>query len=89
MCVCVCVCVCTYIYSCYLVAKSCLTLLQPHGLYLPGSSVHGISQARTLEWVAIFFPGDLPNPGIEPMSPVLAGDFLPLSHQGSLYCYCC
>ena len=30
--------------------------LQPHGLYsLPGSSVHGISQARVLEWVAIPF----------------------------------
>ena len=27
--------------------------LQPHGLYLPGSSVHGILQARVLEWVAI------------------------------------
>ena len=35
------------------VIKSCLTL-RPHGLYsLPGSSVHGISQARILEWVAI------------------------------------
>ena len=28
----------------------------PHGLYsLPGSSVHGVLQARTLEWVAILF----------------------------------
>ena len=34
-----------------LVAKLRLTLLQPH--VLPGSSVHGISQARMLEWVAI------------------------------------
>ena len=30
----------------------------------PGSSVHGISQANLLEWVAIPFPGDLPKPGI-------------------------
>ena len=30
--------------------------LQPHGLYsAPGSSVHGILQARILEWVAISF----------------------------------
>ena len=37
-------------------AKSCQTLLRPHGLYsLLVSSVHGISQARILEWVAIFF----------------------------------
>jgi len=50
---------------------------------LSGSSVHGISQARILEWVAISFSkGDLPNPGIKPTSPVLAGGFLSLSHQG-------
>ena len=29
-------------------------------------------------------PGDLPNPGIEPRSPALQADFLPLSHQESL-----
>ena len=43
------------ILSCCLVAKSCLTLRQPHELCSPpGSSVCGISQARILEWVAIF-----------------------------------
>ena len=36
------------------------------------SSVLGIFQARILEWVAIPSPGDLPNPGIKPMSPTLA-----------------
>jgi len=41
--------------SCYVVAKSCLTLWNPMSYILPGSSVHGISQARILEWVAIFF----------------------------------
>ena len=43
-------------YKCVcLVAQSCLTL-QPHGLCsLPGSTVHGILQARILEWVAIPF----------------------------------
>ena len=40
-----------------LVAKLRLTLLQPH--VLPGSSVHGISQARMLEWVAIPISGIL------------------------------
>ena len=40
---------------------------------LPGSSVHGISQARILEWVAISFFRDLPDPGIEPASPALGG----------------
>ena len=37
----------------------------------PGSSVHGILQARILEWVAIPFSGDLPDPGVEPGSLML------------------
>ena len=37
------------------VAQSCLTLRDPMGCSLPGSSVHGILQARVLEWVAIAF----------------------------------
>ena len=37
----------------------------------PGSSVHGILQVRILEWVAIPFSRDLPNPGIKPESPAL------------------
>ena len=39
---------------CSLVAKLCLTLCDPMGCSLPGSSIHGVSQARILEWVAIF-----------------------------------
>ena len=35
------------------VAQSCLTLRNPMGCSLPGSSVHGIFQARVLEWGAI------------------------------------
>ena len=49
---------------------------------LLGSSVHGISQASTLEWVTCPPPGDLPNLGIEPVAPALQGDSLPLSHGG-------
>ena len=37
------------------VAQLCLTLCDPMDCSLPGSSVHGIFQARVLEWVAIFF----------------------------------
>ena len=57
------------------VTQSCLTLCDPMNFSLPGSSVHGILQARTLEWVP--FPGDLPNSGIEPKSPALQVDSLP------------
>ena len=36
----------------------------------PDSSVHGIFQARILEWLPFPTPGDLSNPGIEPTSPL-------------------
>jgi len=42
----------------------------------PGAPVHGILQARILEWVAIPFSRDFPNPGIEPGSPTLQADSL-------------
>ena len=40
-----------------------------------GSSDHGILQARIRERVAMPSSRDLPDPGIEPMSPVLQADF--------------
>ena len=46
----------------------CPTLCDPMDCSLPGSSIHGIFQARILEQVAFPTPGDLPNPGIEPTS---------------------
>ena len=57
-------------------AQSCPTLGDPVGCSPPGS-VHGILQARILEWVAIPFSRHLPDPGIEPGSPALQADFLP------------
>ena len=45
----------------------------------PGSSVHGILQARILEWVARPSPGDLPDPGDEPASLTLTGGFFTTS----------
>ena len=43
---------------------------------LPGFSVHGIFQARILEWAAISFVVHLPDPEIEPGSPVLQANAL-------------
>ena len=60
-----------------LVAKSCPTLATPMDCTLPGSSVHGILQARILEWVAFPSSGDLLNPGIKPRSSALQADSLP------------
>ena len=48
----------------------------------PASSVPGILQARVLEGVAISSSRDLPNPGIEPGSPVLQADSLPFEPLG-------
>ena len=62
-------------------------LAHPAGWSPPGSSVCGISQARVLEWVACPPPEDLPDPGIEPRSPALQADSLPLSHWGSLFIF--
>ena len=55
------------------VTKSHLTFCDPMDCSLPAFSVHGIFQARVLEWVAVSFSRDLPNPGIKPRSPAFAG----------------
>ena len=47
----------------------CLALCDLMDCSPPGSSVHGILQARILEWVAMPFSKDFPDPGIEPASP--------------------
>jgi len=52
-----------------------------------GYTVHGILQAKILEWVAISFPGDLLNPGIEPRSPALQVDSLPVEPPGKPECF--
>ena len=47
-----------------------------------GSSVHGILQARILEWVALPFSRGLSNPGIELRSPAFQADSLPSEPTG-------
>ena len=44
-------------WSMYSVAQSCPTRCDPMDCGTPGSSVHGISLVRILEWIAIFFSG--------------------------------
>ena len=60
-----------------LVVKSCPTLCNPTDCSPPGSSIHGISQVRILEWIAISFSRGLPDPGIKVGSPALKADSLP------------
>ena len=54
-------------------AQSCPTLCDPMDCSPPGSSVQRISQARILEWVAISFSRDIPDPGIKPKFLYLVG----------------
>ena len=58
-----------------LVAQFCPTLCNPRDYSLPGSSFYGILQSRILEWIAIPFSWDLPDPGIEPVSHALQADY--------------
>ena len=53
-------------YLLLLFSQSRLTLANPMDCSLPGSSVHGISQTKILEWAAISYSRDLPNSGMEP-----------------------
>ena len=55
VCVCVCVCVCARVRVCMCAQwlQSCPTLCDPMDCSPPGSSVHGILQARILDWVAM------------------------------------
>ena len=74
--------------SCVLVDQSCPTFCDLIDCSPPGSSVHGILQARILEWIReLPFPSpeDLPDPGITPRSPALQADSLQFELQGSPY----
>ena len=70
------------IIFCVLVAPLCPTFCDRMDCSQPGSSVHGILQARILEWVAIPFSRGYSDPRIEPGSPALQADSLPSEPTG-------
>ena len=53
-----------------------VTQLYPTLCHPVDYTIHGILQARILEWIVYPFSRDLPNPGIEPGSPALQVDSL-------------
>ena len=65
------------------VTKPRPTLCDPVDWSPPGSSVHGISQARKLKWAAISFSRGSSRRGIKLASLAWQADSLPLSHLGS------
>ena len=68
-----------------LVSQSCLTLCDPADCSAPGSSVHGILQARILEWVVIIFSraSSRPRDGTQVSGLHCRQILYHLSHQGS------
>ena len=60
---------------CVLVTQSCLTLCDPMDYSLPGSSGHGILQARILEWVAFPFSRGSSRPRDQTQVSCIAGRF--------------
>ena len=60
-------------------------LATPWTAALPGSSVHGVSQARTVEWVAVSSPGDFSDPGIKLTSSAQSGRFFTTEPSGKSY----
>ena len=67
-------------------AQLCMTLCNPMGCSLRGSSIHGIFQARVLKWVAISFSRDLLDLGIESRSLAFQADTL-LSEPPGKHCW--
>ena len=79
------VCVCSV--TSLVLLQWCLKLCNPMDYSLPVFSVHGILEARILEWIACPSSGDLPIPGIKPtspLSPALQVDSLPTEPSGKL-----
>ena len=56
-------------------AQLSLTLCDPHGLYLACQAPLSLEFSRQEYWSGLLLQGDLPNSGIEPTSPALAGGF--------------
>ena len=81
-CVYMCIHTWTHMHTGVLVTHPCLIVCDPMECSLPGSSVHGILQARILDRVAIPSPGDLPDLEIKPGCPALQADSLPSEHPG-------
>ena len=74
----------TIVSQCW--SLSCARLFATHGFSPPGSSVHGIFQARILEWIAIYFSRGSSQPRDRSWVSCIAGRFFTVWAKGkSLY----
>ena len=80
---------CQIIYSIItcMSSHSVVSDCDPRDWSLPGSCVHGISQARLLKWVAISYTRESSQPVITSGSPTLQADSLPSEPLGKAVCY--
>ena len=74
-------CIISYIFMC-LVTQSCFTLCDPTDYSPPGCSVHDFSRQEYWSGLPFPNPGHLPDPGIEPVSPALAGGLFTIVPPG-------
>ena len=73
-------------HACVLSLQACLTLCDPMDCICQAPLFIGFSRQQYWSGLPCSPPGDLPDPGIEsvsPAAPALQADSLPLSHQGS------
>ena len=79
----------TKISACYQSLVLCSVMsdsLQPHALYVDHQTPLSMEFSRQAYWSRLSFssPGDLPDPGIKPASPALAGEFCTTELPGKL-----
>ena len=80
---------CMCVFVVHLVAQSCPTLCDPIDCSTTGSSVHGILQARILEWAAMPFSRGSSQPRDQTQGSCLAGRFFTIwvSREAIYYMY--
>ena len=69
--------------GCNMHTQYCPTLRNPMDCSPPGSSVHGFSGQEYWSGLPFPSPGNLPDPGIKPVSPEWQADYLPLCQVGN------
>ena len=77
------VCIRQAFFACCLVVQLCPTLCTPWTAARQAPLSIGFPRQEYWSELPFLSPGDLPDPGVKPESPALAGDSLPLSHQES------
>ena len=76
-----------FFICCCLVAKLCLTLVTPWTVAHQAPLFMGFPRQGCWDKLPYSIPGDLSNPGIEPASPELAGEFFTAEPSGKLCFY--